>query len=379
MDFKLSEEEKLIHDTAAQFVRREMLTRERDYLRQEELFLAPGDPPRRDIDPEVYDLLAKIARRIGLWALELPPSGDGVTMSTVGRLLVHREFGRTILPFRPASIPALMAGTAYAGELIAGKLSLSLAFDQLHRTGTLEAVTSRYRQVADGFSLSDSRLDIVLDDPDADIFLLPARQEGSNETGLFLIAAEAPGASIEARQDLTTDAVAAVLSLNQCVVSEDRLLGHESEIATIVASEQLRIAARCLGVAMRCLADSIEHARNRVTFGRPLSQRQAIQWMLADLTTDISTSTWLTFEAAWRADNNLPYFDQAALAKKRAAKTAFEAADTAIQIHGGYGVCKEFPFEGFYREARLLRLIYGREAELDRARGEKFIEEGNRH
>jgi alkylation response protein AidB-like acyl-CoA dehydrogenase len=130
---------------------------------------------------------------------------------------------------------------------------------------------------------------------------------------------------------------------------------------------------------MRCLADSIEHARNRVTFGRPLSQRQAIQWMLADLTTDISTSTWLTFEAAWRADNNLPYFDRAALAKKRAAKTAFEAADTAIQIHGGYGVCKEFPFEGFYREARLLRLIYGREAELDRARGEKFIEEGNRH
>jgi alkylation response protein AidB-like acyl-CoA dehydrogenase len=79
-------------------------------------------------------------------------------------------------------------------------------------------------------------------------------------------------------------------------------------------------------------------------------------------------------DAAWRADQGLPYFEEAALAKKRSAKMAFQAADTAIQIHGGYGVCKEFPFEGFYRESRLMRLLYGREEELDQARGERFIE-----
>jgi acyl-CoA dehydrogenase len=55
---------------------------------------------------------------------------------------------------------------------------------------------------------------------------------------------------------------------------------------------------------------------------------------------------------------------------------AFGAADTAIQIHGGYGVCKEFPFEGFYREARMLRLLYGREAELNRTMGESFLKVG---
>src|SRR5512145_3269559 len=187
MDFKLSEEEKLIRDTAAQFVRREMLTRERDYLRQEELFLAPGDPPRRELDPEVYDSLRTIARRIGLWALELPSSSDGDSMSAVARVLVHREFGRTILPFKPASIPALLAGTPYARELRDGKLSLSLAFDQLHKAGTLDGITSCYRQVADGFSLSDSCVDIS-DDPEADLFLLPARSAGSERVRLFLIA-----------------------------------------------------------------------------------------------------------------------------------------------------------------------------------------------
>jgi len=95
--------------------------------------------------------------------------------------------------------------------------------------------------------------------------------------------------------------------------------------------------------------------------------------MLADLSIELRTCTWLTLEAAWRADASEPYFDEAALAKKRAAKMAFQAADTAIQIHGGYGVCKEFPFEGFYREARMMRLLYGREEEINRAAGEKFV------
>jgi alkylation response protein AidB-like acyl-CoA dehydrogenase len=95
--------------------------------------------------------------------------------------------------------------------------------------------------------------------------------------------------------------------------------------------------------------------------------------MLADLSIALRSSTWLTLEAAWQEDRELPYFKTAALAKKRAAKMAFEAADTAIQIHGGYGVCKELPFEGFYREARLLRLLFGREGEMDRAMGERFL------
>ena len=98
--------------------------------------------------------------------------------------------------------------------------------------------------------------------------------------------------------------------------------------------------------------------------------------MVADLSVSLRTSTWLTLEAAWKADQGLPYFDAAALAKKRAARMAFEAADVAIQIHGGYGVCKEFPFETFYREARLMRLLYGQEAGIDRAIGEIFLKAG---
>jgi len=205
------------------------------------------------------------------------------------------------------------------------------------------------------------------------MFLFPAREQGTERLGLFAIERDAPGLTVSDEVDLTTDGTVARLTLRQCKIPNEQLVGYEYEAGAAIATEQLNIAARCLGIAMRCLASSIEHARNRVTFGRRLAERQAIQWMLADLSIALRTATWQTIETAWRADQNVPYFDEAGLVKKRAAKMAFQAADTAIQIHGGYGVSKELPFEAFYRETRLMRLLFGREEELDRAVGERFL------
>jgi acyl-CoA dehydrogenase len=371
MDLKLTEEERLIKDTAAQFVDKELIAREGVYLKQQAPFLPPGAPARRDLDLNVKNQLIDRARQIGLWTLELPEKFGGSAMSAVARALIHREFGRSILPFRPVSIPGFLFETQYGEKLAAGTQSLALAFEAAHGTGELSRLQILYRQEANASILRDSS--IFISNPAADLFLFPAREQGTNRLGLFVIERDAPGVAIADEVDLTIDGTVARLTLRQCKIPNEQLLGYEYEAAEIIAGEQLNIAARSLGIAMRCLASSIEHARNRVTFGRRLAERQAIQWMLADLSVEIRTCTWLTLEAAWRCDQELTYFEEAALAKKRAARMAFDAADTAIQIHGGYGVCKEFPFEGFYREARLMRLLYGREAELDRAAGEKFL------
>jgi acyl-CoA dehydrogenase len=371
MDFKLTEEQKLIRNTAAQFVLRELLPREGAYLKQEELFLPPGDPPRRELDPDVREVLVRRARQTGLWALELPESAGGSALSVMARVLIHREFGRTILPFEPLSVPALMADNDHVEEIVNGKVALAFAFDEVHKMGTLNSMKTRFREIAGGYLLGNASIDII--DPAADFYLFPAKEEGTERAGLFLLDKNTPGVSVGDEVDLTTDTTVGRMTLRDCKLRSEQQVGYEYEVAAIIAAEQLRIAARSLGIGMRCLANSIDHARNRVTFGRPLAQRQAIQWMLADLSIDLRTCTWLTLEAAWRADQELPYFQAAALAKKRGAKMAFEAADTAIQIHGGYGVCKEFPFEGFYREARMMRLLYGREGEIDRTIGERFL------
>jgi len=376
MDLRLSEEEHLTKKTAAEFVDRELIAREGAFLKQTEAFLPPGAPARRELDSGIRSELIKRAREIGLWCLELPEAFGGSPTSTLMRVLIHREFGRTALPFEPVTIPAFMFESKYGQQLADGTLSISLAFDAAHKTGHLTQLKNLYRQEPDGAILQDARIDLF--DCHADLFLFPAREQGTQRLGLFAIEREASGVLIADEVDLTTDATVARLNLHLCRLPNEQLLGYEYESGAIVAAERLRIAARSLGIAMRCLAASIEHAQNRVTFGRRLAERQAIQWMLADLSIDLRTCTWLTLEAAWRADNGETYFDEAALAKKRAAKMAFQAADTAIQIHGGYGVCKEFPFESFYREARLMRLLYGREEEMNRAAGEKFVREGNR-
>jgi acyl-CoA dehydrogenase len=371
MDLRLTEEEKLIRDTAAQFVDRELIAREGVYLKQDAPFLPPGAPARRDLDPNVRKELMERARQVGLWALELPEEFGGSPASAVARVLIHREFGRSILPFRPISIPSFLFESKYGARLAAGELSLALAFDEAHKTGELSALQVLYREEPDGNILRDSSISVS--NPAADLFLLPAREQGTNRLGLFAIERDMPGVTLTDEVDLTTDGTVARLMLRQCKLPNEQLLGYEYEAGAIIAGEQLNMAARSLGIAMRCLAACIEHARNRITFGRRLAERQAIQWMLADLSIEIRTCTWLTLEAAWRCDQALTYFEEAALAKKRSTKMAFNAADTAIQIHGGYGVCKEFPFEGFYRETRLMRLLYGREEDLDRAAGEKFL------
>jgi acyl-CoA dehydrogenase len=371
MDLRLSEEERLIKATAARFVDREMIAREGDYLRQTQPFLPPGDPPRRDLDPQVRTELTSRARRAELWNMELPESMGGSEVSAVARVLVHREFGRSVLPFRPPTIPQFMFESVYGERLADGTLTLALAFDEAHKTGELSGLQTLYRLEPDGCVLRDSSISVG--NAKADLFLFPAREQGTQRLSLFVLERNAPGLTIADETDLTPDATVARLTLRQCKIPNEQLVGYEYEAGALIASEQLNMAARCLGIGTRCIAACLEHARNRVTFGRRLSERQAIQWMLADLSIALRTCTWLTLEAAWHADQELGYFDQAALAKKRSAKMAFEAADTAIQIHGGYGVCKEFPFEGFYREARLLRLLLGREEELDRARGERFL------
>jgi acyl-CoA dehydrogenase len=371
MDLRLSDEERLIRDTAAQFMAKELLSREGAFLKQKEPFVPPGDPRRRTLDGEIGKSLIEKARRIGLWALELPESAGGSSVGQLARVLIYREFGRTALPFEPPPIPAAIATSPYARQLASGELSLALAFDETHKTGDLSAIRAAYLRRGDGYELASDGIDVI--HPDADLFLLPAVDDGG-AVGLFILEKNAPGVRIDGVGDLTNDETVGRLTVRACVLRSDHRVGGGAEVEAVIASEQLHIAGRSLGIAMRCLNASIEHAKNRVTFGRPLSSRQAVQWMLADLAVALRASTWLTLEAAWKADHGMPYFDAAALAKKRAARMAFEAADTAIQIHGGYGVAKEFPFESFYREARLMRLLYGREAEIDRKIDERFAD-----
>ena len=122
---------------------------------------------------------------------------------------------------------------------------------------------------------------------------------------------------------------------------------------------RIGIAAQALGIAQGALDASIAYAKERVQFGKPIATFQAIQWMIADMATEIDAARLLVYRAAWNKDNGLAYGKEAAMAKLFASETATRVAGKAIQIHGGYGFTESYPVERAYRDAKITEIYEG--------------------
>jgi acyl-CoA dehydrogenase len=122
---------------------------------------------------------------------------------------------------------------------------------------------------------------------------------------------------------------------------------------------RLTMAACAIGPAQRLLELSIAYSKQRVTFGRPIAQRQAIQWMLADAATEICAAREMLYRTAWAKDQGRSVTLESSMVKLFATEMAFRVADRAVQIHGSMGYAKEFPVERWYRDLRSARITEG--------------------
>src|SRR5512139_3953697 len=119
------------------------------------------------------------------------------------------------------------------------------------------------------------------------------------------------------------------------------------------------LPARALGACERLVEMAMEHARNRVTFGAPIAERQAIQWMVADSAVEIEALRWLVLVAAWQVDQGMDSRQAQSMAKLYGGVKANEIVDRVLQVHGGMGYTRELPIERWYRELRVLRIYEG--------------------
>lgn len=122
---------------------------------------------------------------------------------------------------------------------------------------------------------------------------------------------------------------------------------------------RISIAAQALGIAQASLDAAIRHARSRVQFGKPISDLEAVRWMIADMATDIEAARLLTYHAAQLTDAGKKHTKEASMAKLFAASTAVDAARKALQIHGGYGYMTDLPIERYYRDAKITEIYEG--------------------
>jgi alkylation response protein AidB-like acyl-CoA dehydrogenase len=128
---------------------------------------------------------------------------------------------------------------------------------------------------------------------------------------------------------------------------------------TVLDSGRISIGALSVGLAQSALEDAILYAKQRQTFGKPIVEHQAIQWMLADAATEIQAARLMIYYAAWMKDQKRPFTKEASMGKLFATEMAERVCRNAIQIHGGYGYSREYPVELTYRDARLMTIGEG--------------------
>jgi butyryl-CoA dehydrogenase len=122
---------------------------------------------------------------------------------------------------------------------------------------------------------------------------------------------------------------------------------------------RIGIASQALGIAQAALDESLKYAKEREQFGKPIGKFQAIQWMVADMATEIQAARFLVYKAAFTKDTQKRYSAEAAMAKLYASDCAVKATRNAIQIHGGYGFIKDYPLERLYRDAKITEIYEG--------------------
>lgn len=134
--------------------------------------------------------------------------------------------------------------------------------------------------------------------------------------------------------------------------------GFHQTMETLDAG-RISIGALSVGIAQGAFEEAVKYAKQRVAFGKPISEHQAIQWLIADAALEIEAARLLVYRAAWLKDHGKPFTKAAAMAKLFASEVAERVCFNAIQIHGSYGYSAEFPVERMYRDQRLMSIGEG--------------------
>lgn len=190
-------------------------------------------------------------------------------------------------------------------------------------------------------------------------------ENNSKEFSAILVEANRPGFSRRKMTDkmMWRASDTAELYFDNCKVPKENLLGNRGDGSKIMLktldSGRLSIAAMGLGLAQGAFEMALQYAQTRKQFGKPLCKHQAIAFKLADMATKIELARNLLYKASYLRTSKQPYAKEAAMSKLYCSEIAKEVADEAVQIHGGYGLMKEYDIERFYRDQRLLQIGEG--------------------
>lgn len=365
MNFNLPDETMMIQDTVRRFVDNELIPLEQKF---------PDRPNSADLPDDVHTKLVGKVEQLGLAAMDAPAeiggAGLGLLDSCIVTEQVHRSTaGRGVFAMRFAPVLHEL-GTdeqkkKYLLPMVAGELQGASAFSEPQAAGDLAGIKTTIEKTDDGWVINGSKCWISYAKI-ADFILVLTRLKGTERhDGLTWVIVEqgSPGCLIGREQKMIHGQSTYEVFFENCVVSDAQLLGGPGQGwgagTSFLYTGRLGIAARSLGIADRCLELATDYAKLRHTFGKPLSSRQAVQWMIADSATELHAARLMVYDAAWRAQKGENVVLQTAMVKSYATEMVSRVVDRAVQIHGAAGLSNETILERCYRDVRPMRIYEG--------------------
>ena len=197
------------------------------------------------------------------------------------------------------------------------------------------------------------------------VYAMTDSSKGTRGMSAFIVEKGTPGLSYGSGDDKMgiRGARTHEIIFEECRIPRENLIGDEGKgfkyAMTVVDRGRIGIAAMGVGLAQAALDSAVSYSKDRAVFGHPIAEYQGIQWMLAEMATDVEAARWLTYYAADLKDSASRISKEAAMAKLFASEAAHRVIHKAVQIHGGYGYMKEYPIERMYRDQRILEIFEG--------------------
>jgi len=364
MDFTLTEEQEMIRKSVREFAEKEIVPKAEEIDKKhrfpEEIFRQMGE--------------------LGFLGLPIPEEYGGVGADTVSYAIaveeVSRACGSTGITFVAqtslACAPLLFFGSEEQKQKYLPPLATGEwigAFGLTEPEAGSDAGATRTRAVRDGDEwVINGRKNFITNGSIADVIILTAKTDpeaGSRGITNFIVEKGNPGFKPWRDEDKfgLRGSVTSELVFEDCRVPDENILGKPGEgfkqFLVVLDAGRISIGAMALGLAQAAFDRATEYAKTRVQFGQPIGKFQAIQWMLADMATEIDAARLMVYRAAWLKDQGGRYTCEAAMAKLYASEVAERAAFKALQIHGGYGYTTEYDVERIYRDQRLCSIGEG--------------------
>jgi acyl-CoA dehydrogenase len=369
MDFDIPENLRMTVETVRRFVKQDL------------------EPISRQVEEEdriPEDVIQKM-RDLGLFGLGIPEEYGGLGLGCLGECLVYEEMGKVNACFRTiigtnngiGSQGIVLDGTSeqkqqYLPKLASGELIGCFALTE-PEAGSDAANLKTTAELTGSHWVLNGRKHFITNGNIADVatvFALTDRaKRAKGGITAFIVEKTFPGfyvGTIERKMGMRGSHTCELI-FDNCLVPKKNVVGGEENVGKgfrtamkTLDRGRLTMGASTMGSAQKLLDLSIDYAKQRVQFGKPIAHFQAIQLMLADMATNIYAARQMVYHAAWLKDTtNSSVIKEAAMVKLFCTEMANRVADMAVQIHGGMGYMKDYPVERYYRDLRLTRIYEG--------------------